>query len=922
MVELPEKQPVRWAKIRMPNGRLLTRPVSRLYPLEVSVAEEPPAAEDEDDFVPATETTPPHDIPPADETPFSSEQLAAERPASVPKHRYNLRPRVSKVTTAPTLLSALLLITFGSATAARAPAPPQQPDECRGCRVDCTAEGVRLLLTAPATKAEICCQGLNCFSESGTNSINLVLPPQLTAEPYFCDVRFWRGPTRLTPAVHVHCPSSNECPVQCWYCWDHLKKPMCITAGEWAVAVLVLLVVGWLLQKLRTAIAGLTWMFSTVWAMISCCRPRRRRRSRTPRVVHAQPTPLRKSKSATPLLSRWQYTVTIVVSSLLISSATCNLNVRSITATEEQCPRTKNGTVCTVTATTTLTLLPAGQEIELLLKGPTGENRGLVRLSARSLRTYCEPRTERFTRSYQTTTKSVLKCPKAGSCEDDYCARVRTDTVIEELAAWNDRPGNSYCTNGCEWLTCTCALPTSSCLFYRTLALPLNPTVYEVISCPTWDYRVQLSLKLETSHVNETAALELTPGFTTRWQNVSLLTFPAGQAPAPVLGREFVYDSGSDSMAMARDLNQDLVCENEGAASNFTCTLSPAACVSCLPAGENVTCNCRDQILEPMMADPRQTLPLDLRRYHLTHNKRNLYADLEHVPLQILLTLENMRLLPLVDQSQCVVQPLELRGCYDCDDGASFVFSCVTDFGETLAQIDCGTLVVHQRCDTKNQNYTRKVTLNVANVSMKCHVDCPAGGNSFLLIGHLRQLPHSIRNDYHTQQAKALSIGGITITVPQWAIDIKDTVTTVADLPYQVQLVGLGLLLFCMIYSFLRCHPMFRVWKKAYNALAIVAMATSVYGSPPGLQYSSGGTSALAVGIIVLLCFGIRYLWLQYWPQLQYPPVILVPSGKGPVSGRRGYVPRRISANQGNRSESSRLLPAATALRRPLKSRY
>lgn len=226
-----------------------------------------------------------------------------------------------------------------------------------------------------------------------------------------------------------------------------------------------------------------------------------------------------------------------------------------------------------------------------------------------------------------------------------------------------------------------------------------------------------------------------------------------------------------------------------------------------------------------------------MRRYHLSHDKRNLYADLEHVPLQMLLTLDNLRLLPLVDQSACTVHPQELQGCYDCDSGATFTFFCATDFGETLAQIDCGTLLVHQRCDTKNQSYTRNVVLDVSNVSIECHVDCPAGGNYFWLKGHLRRLPHSIHNDYRTQQARSFTIGGITITVPQWMVDIKDTVVTVVDLPYQVRTVVFIALALGLLYLVLRCHPALRLWRKAYSILTLTSLATPVYGSLTDPQY-------------------------------------------------------------------------------------
>jgi len=263
--------------------------VSRLYPLELHTAKDDVVPTEDGEFqaedvsVPVDGTSsPPEQGPAVDETatyehvddaqpadeavPVEEHQpVAAQQPEAEPTG--TIRKTIAVDTALSLLVSLLLFSTFCQAAGIRGPSPPSGRNICRDCRIDCTEKGVQLRLSLPATKAEICCQGLSCFSESGTTLINLELPFELTAEPYFCDARFWAGPTLLSPPAHVHCPAAKECPDRCWWCWDHLKQPKCISTEEWLLALLTLLLVGWLLQKAKTAIAGLVWIFSLMWSL-------------------------------------------------------------------------------------------------------------------------------------------------------------------------------------------------------------------------------------------------------------------------------------------------------------------------------------------------------------------------------------------------------------------------------------------------------------------------------------------------------------------------------------------------------------------------------------------------------------------------------------------------------------------------------
>jgi len=88
IVGLPANQKIiRSAQIRMPNGRVLTRPVSRIYPLELPATEEPTLPEEGEVAV----TAPVEDLPVVE---------------IAPRHKYNLR---SRATTSVSVVLTLLV---------------------------------------------------------------------------------------------------------------------------------------------------------------------------------------------------------------------------------------------------------------------------------------------------------------------------------------------------------------------------------------------------------------------------------------------------------------------------------------------------------------------------------------------------------------------------------------------------------------------------------------------------------------------------------------------------------------------------------------------------------------------------------------------------------------------------------------------
>jgi hypothetical protein len=150
------------------------------------------------------------------------------------------------------------------------------------------------------------------------------------------------------------------------------------------------------------------------------------------------------------------------------------------TARTEDCKMGENGKWCSFQQVTSLTLLPARQPVELLIKGPGDELMGSLRITLDALTVSCLPSTEGWLRSYTIGTMMAKRCPAMGSCSGDACSKVAPDSVIPELAEANHAPGVTRCTESCSVWWCGCAMPPTvaslikGCLFYRFYAKPYS----------------------------------------------------------------------------------------------------------------------------------------------------------------------------------------------------------------------------------------------------------------------------------------------------------------------------------------------------------------------------------------------------------------------------------------------------------------
>ncbi|KAI1712841.1 pao retrotransposon peptidase domain-containing protein [Ditylenchus destructor] len=818
---------IRTAKVLMGKDSILTRPVNKLYSLEVSdysARVEPPLAPDPPE--PAPDPTEPAD--PTDDT--------------APRYQLRVNPKKKTLFTAPvltTLIPLLLLLPYCSGLYAM---PPRNPI-CSECSAQCTNRGLAVSIPAYVDKFEVCCDQTDCESHLYKPLTVIDLPHSQLVNSYSCTIHSWTPDSRSFQPLYLRCPAQDECKLlNCYLCWEAIGNPSCLPGmAIWAIALL--------LTSFGCCVAGLFrhcclnidfccgWLFRGTWHLLHGLLIGLSRRLR-----HLSPADKAKLRSSHTRdrrsyrsLARGRVTLCIVTLCLLCTEPVLGTTyTHSLSTREEACIQNGKEKTCYVNAVTQLSLLPAGQTTTMVLTDQNMRAIGSIALVVETVRMTCTPKNVLITRSYKVRTEAVKRCPRQGSCVDDYCSKVNLKTQIEELKEWNHLPGNTYCTDSCSFWWCRCGLPTPACLFYRVFAEPASASVYEVFKCSSWEYQVLVSLTLKTDTNSTSTLISLTPGMTSRWGNISLTPTSVSQAPVPVLGSYFLTDG--TRTAMLDKVHTDLHCSDVATAANFSCQLSPTACAGCQVAEDTISCQCRDLRLEDFMEDPSIRLPLRVSGYQIRENNSKVFAETHRAAIQLTVKIDKVKLTTVYDGSTCRLTPQQLTGCYSCDSGGELKFKCTTDHGRALANIKCeqGQWFT-ALCSQNEEEQTTLLSFTKAVINESCKVECPGGSSSFLLSGTLSYVPHRLSQPFNSIQGKddpEAPSGGTCFLGFCIELDIWSYLMLLINWQNCLWLILCVFVALIALWIYLKLNPAFRIWKMVARTYLTGLLLTSTLATP------------------------------------------------------------------------------------------
>jgi hypothetical protein len=417
-----------------------------------------------------------------------------------------------------------------------------------------------------------------------------------------------------------------------------------------------------------------------------------------------------------------------------------------------------------------------------------------------------------------------------GSCVGTFCEDIdlmKSNVSVPEMESVEHYPGFTRCQGSCSFWPCGCGLVGTSCIFYRPHAVPASNTVYELISCPTWEQRIGVEILLEgVTNATLSTRETLIPGITHRWRNVSFTPVAISQPPVPVLGKRFLFDG--KSMAMAGEVKSELFCPDKSSAEEFNCSIPSTACPRCTAdhVEEKVFCQCKEAVLEGRMANPEEVLPMNVGRLIIDHKGRDIFTETSYSPVQVMIKFEGLRLALQHDLTKCHGTGENVTGCYNCNSGAVLNFGCRADFGSAMAEVNCGDgTYFTARCDEKGGIENISLAFNMAEVHTNCTIKCPGGDSNFSIIGHLRYIPLKFREELGMAKTeeKMPEPGEEWWPKLDLDFDIKDVLGFFigVNLVMVATILGVGGI---ALFLFFKLNPVFRAWRIIGRAFLVLAL--------------------------------------------------------------------------------------------------
>uniref|UniRef100_A0A914LTR0 Phlebovirus glycoprotein G2 fusion domain-containing protein n=1 Tax=Meloidogyne incognita TaxID=6306 RepID=A0A914LTR0_MELIC len=311
------------------------------------------------------------------------------------------------------------------------------------------------------------------------------------------------------------------------------------------------------------------------------------------------------------------------------------VEVVSVQAKSEDCYQKSGKSFCKISTVNTITLLPDNQVASFTIKDEKGIIIGELEFVMKALSTTCNQEILEYLRSFDVNIESVKKCPSTGTCRAGKCGNIKTNERVLELEKFENYPGNSFCIEGQSLWGYKCGLPGTTCYFYRIYATPKSDEIYTLVTCPTWDYMVDVEMSMIFNKNREKTKFLLHPGLTVHWKDLKITLWDLTPPIAPILNSRFIVSNSG--IAIVDEFTSYLDCGRNF--RNFSmCSLDPKVCQECWEDNEleRVSCTCLDNSIERIFNDPTKILPLDVQRVKLRSIGKKIFSETNYLPIQVM----------------------------------------------------------------------------------------------------------------------------------------------------------------------------------------------------------------------------------------------------------------------------------------------
>uniref|UniRef100_A0A915PBM7 DUF5641 domain-containing protein n=1 Tax=Meloidogyne floridensis TaxID=298350 RepID=A0A915PBM7_9BILA len=335
---------VRNVKILLPNGTIVSRPINRLYPLELNI---------ENKEIENNKNK---------EIEGNLKEKIGEKPKEIKTvNQINI---ISKEITKNLVNISTMLFTFclililsGLITA---------KTQCNDCLVECNDKGILISSPEKIDKYEICCSDGPCTTHSRVDQFQFEINKEILVTHHHCEVNFW-SKTKNILKYEVKCEPSDLCKlIPCYFCLERMINHTCSPFISLFLIACSTIAVGFF-------VCLLCCILKNTFKLISCCFPRK-----------IKPRNLSRNKK------RWTFRKRLLVLIIFFINVS-NGEIISRTARTETCFR-KNGKIdCSWNFVETLTMTDNKERQTIVLKDNKNKILGQINLTPEGFKMKCEP---------------------------------------------------------------------------------------------------------------------------------------------------------------------------------------------------------------------------------------------------------------------------------------------------------------------------------------------------------------------------------------------------------------------------------------------------------------------------------------------------------------------------------------------------
>lgn len=412
--------------------------------------------------------------------------------------------------------------------------------------------------------------------------------------------------------------------------------------------------------------------------------------------------------------------------------------VTSLTASEHTCSVNKNNIkTCYFSETTLLTLLP--NQLTCLDFSDGNQTLGTMTLEIDEIRSECKKKNEYYTRNYEFDVRASKRCPWVGECHGNTCSEMKTDHKSSEFSEdVNNKPGFTFCRDGCGCWGCHCLSCASACIIYRVFSKPIGDVVYEVFSCNSFTNTLKSKVNLNIKENITTRSIELFPGNPTDIGDMTLVLTSEISPKLPILNKKFLTDNDKLFSLIEIEDQIKVKCGNLEKAKSFDCTF-PIDEGKCRVTDPDVKCEFQNSPIKSIIENTQGKLPLKLEDVDIKTENRTVIAIMKQSSvIQIQITMKNMKISTVYENNKCNLKVKDFKGCFNCNNGAKLKYYCKTDFGSALGELKCPGLSP-KRLECTNTVNEKELTLEfeVSDIDIECTLTCPGSTNKVKLKGVL-----------------------------------------------------------------------------------------------------------------------------------------------------------------------------------------